>query len=131
MSSQSDSEDVLRDWKVPVLAPDHKQPQRTTAQTVAVLSEVADERQRQDEKWGPVSRPPLEWLAIAAEEFGEVSERVVKGWVPPESDFDADGYRTELIQLAAVCVSAVECLDYGTAGLGRTYPLKEARGGSA
>lgn len=96
--------------------------QRTTAQAAAVLEDVAHERQRQDEKWGAVSRPPLEWLGIAAEEFGEVAEKVVKGWVPPENDFDAEGYRTELVQLAAVCVSAVECLDHGTAGLGRVYP---------
>jgi NTP pyrophosphatase (non-canonical NTP hydrolase) len=92
-----------------------------TPQAASVLEDVAHERQRQDEKWGPCQRPPLEWLGIIAEEFGEVAEKVVKGWVPPESDFDAAGYRTELIQLAACCVSAVECLDYGTAGLGRTY----------
>lgn len=67
-------------------------------------------------KWGVVSRPPLEWLAILGEEFGEVAEKVTKGWVPPESNFDIEGYRTELIQLAAVCVSAVENLDYGAAG---------------
>jgi hypothetical protein len=92
-----------------------------TTQAESVLVDVADERQRQDEKWGPCSRPPLEWLGIIAEEFGEVAEKVVKGWVPPESDFDAAGYRLELIQLAACAVSAVENLDYGTAGLGRTY----------
>lgn len=103
------------------------QPAHSTPQTTSVLHEVAHERQRQDEKWGPVTRPPLEWLGIAAEEFGEVAEKVVKGWVPPESDFDAGGYRTELIQLAAVCVSAVECLDHGTAGLGRIYPPEDAR----
>lgn len=93
-----------------------------TPQAASVLDDIAHERQRQDQKWGPCQRPPLEWLAIIAEEFGEVAEKVVKGWVPPESDFDAAGYREELIQLAACCVSAVECHDYGTAGLGRTYP---------
>lgn len=90
-----------------------------TPYTTSVLLDVAGERRRQDHKWGPVSRPPLEWLAILAEEFGEVAEIVSKGWVPPESDFDAYGYREELVQTAAVCVSALECLDYGTAGLGR------------
>ncbi len=90
-----------------------------TPYTINVMRDVARERQRQDEKWGPVSRPPLEWLSILAEEFGEVAEHVTKGWVPPESDFDREGYRTELIQTAAVCASAVECLDYGAAGLGR------------
>lgn len=127
--SQSDREDVRRDWTVPVIEPG-LQPRvpptdiLATPYTTNVLRDVADERKRQDERWGPVSRPPLEWFAIAGEEYGEVAEHVVKGWVPPESDFDREGYRTELIQLAAVCVSAVENLDYGTAGLGRTYPEK-------
>lgn len=109
--------EMRRDWNVPVIDPDLKP--RTTSNTAVVLADVARERQRQDAKWGSVSRPPLEWLAIAVEEFGEVAEIVTKGWVPPESKFDAYGYREELIQLAAVCVSAVECLDFGTAGLDR------------
>lgn len=86
--------------------------------TQAVLDEVCDERVRQDGLWGIVTRNPLEWFSIAGEEYGEVAKHVTKGFVPPESDFDQDGYRTELIQLAAVCVSAVEDLDYGAAGLG-------------
>jgi NTP pyrophosphatase (non-canonical NTP hydrolase) len=93
-----------------------------TGQTSMVLLDVARERQRQDEKWGPCARPPLEWLGIIAEEFGEVAEKVVKGWVPPEGAFDAAGYREELMHLAASSVSAAESLDYGTAGLGRIYP---------
>lgn len=108
------------------MGPAHKSSRFVTHQTASVLDDVADERQRQDEKWGISAREPLSWLAIAAEEFGEVAEKVVKGWVPPENDFDAAGYRDELIQLAAVCVSAVECFDYGAAGFGRTYPTKGA-----
>lgn len=84
--------------------------------THTILADVAAERERQSQKWGVVSRPPLEWFAILGEEFGEVAEKVTEGYVPPESDFDKQGYRTELIQVAAVAVSAVENLDYGAAG---------------
>lgn len=81
-----------------------------------VLRDVGDERMRQDDKWGIVSRSPLEWLAIIAEEFGEVAMEVTQGCVPPESGLNRPAYRKELIQLAACCVSAVEDLDYGQAG---------------
>lgn len=80
--------------------------------TGPVLLEVLKERGRQDLKWGNRrSYTPLQWFAVAGEEYGEVAEHVTKGFVPPESDFDAAGYRKELIQLAAVCVAAVEGLD--------------------
>lgn len=87
--------------------------------TDEVLRLVDDERHRQDEKWGVVDRPPLEWLPIIAEEFGEVATEICKGCVPPESEngLDVAAYRNELLQLAAVCVAAVENIDYGAAGL--------------
>lgn len=92
---------------------------RLTSYTLAILADVSAERERQDAKWGSSHYSPLEWFAVAGEEYGEVAEYVTKGFVPPESNFDAAGYRNELIQLAAVCVAAVEDLDYGAAGLGR------------
>jgi hypothetical protein len=80
--------------------------------TGLVLLEVLKERGRQDLKWGQRrGYDPLQWLAVAGEEYGEVARHVTQGFVPPESDFDAAGYRKELIQLAAVCVAAVEDLD--------------------
>lgn len=74
-----------------------------------VLGEVSQERQRQDDRFGEQNRPPIEWLAILAEEFGEVSREVVDGHFGDEGI--RDNYRTELIQLAAVAVAAAQCLD--------------------
>jgi len=77
-----------------------------------VYAEVKAERIRQDELWGVQDHHPVEWLSILGEEFGEVSKAVCeahfKGY---ESTGNWDNYRTELIQVAAVAVSMVECLD--------------------
>lgn len=67
-----------------------------------VLFDVAYERVHQDRKWGAdrnlVDR---QWLPILVEEVGEVSEAIL----------EEGGLRDELIQVAAVAVAWVECLD--------------------
>jgi hypothetical protein len=93
-----------------------------------VLLEVLSERGRQDAKWGmqnhfnygdyiPIptadaardlcdQRHKLgvgSWADIALEEFAEAVEEALAGNSP--------ALRTELIQLAAVCVAWVECID--------------------
>jgi len=68
-----------------------------------VLNEVRKERWRQDAKWGVQNHPPLYWLGILGEEFGEVSKAMIED--QPRST------REELIQVAAVAVAAVECGD--------------------
>lgn len=65
-----------------------------------VLSAVIAERQRQDTKWGVQDRSIIEWLAILAEEFGEVSDEVVE--VHFGRKVDIADYRQEMIQVAAV-----------------------------
>ena len=87
-----------------------------TAQTFNALEAVAKERQRQDSKWGEQSHSPELWLAILVEEVGEVAKEVAESQAKP---LDVGAYRTELIQVAAVAISAIESLDYGAAGLGR------------
>lgn len=74
-----------------------------------VMQEVLMERDYQDAKWGVQDRSPVEWLAILAEEFGEVSQEVVD--IHFGREFDFSNYRKELVQLAAVAAAAVECLD--------------------
>ena len=69
-----------------------------------VLNEVAEERERQDAKWGEQNHDPAIWLAILAEEFGEIGKEVLE----PEP---TDNYRRELVQLAAVAVAAIESFD--------------------
>lgn len=80
--------------------------QRST--TSLVLLEVMRERDQQDEKWGVQRHVQALWLAILAEEFGEVAKEVVDG-------VDLANLRVELIQTAAVAVSFIEALDRGDA----------------
>lgn len=81
-------------------------------ETNSVLSEVQEERRRQDEKWGTQNHTPPEWLSILGEEFGEVCKAVCEAHFSGyESTGNWENYRTELIQLAAVAVAMVECLD--------------------
>ena len=73
--------------------------------TVAVLYDVAAERDRQDKKWGVQRHDPQWWLVILAEEVGEVARAIFES--------DTKDYREELIQVAAVAVAAIESLDAG------------------
>ncbi len=96
-----------------------------TANTLMVLRDVARERERQDEKWGPQSHSPEWWLAILAEEVGEAAQEVLGLRFGDDAKAHGD-LRAELLHVAAVAVSAIETLDYGEAGRGRNpNPEKE------
>jgi len=97
-----------------------------TGQTFKVLHDVARERQRQDRRWGEQSHPPELWLAILTEEVGEVAKEIAESSVRP---LDVAAYREELVQVAGVAISAIEALDYGAAGLGRSHaPAPDSEG---
>lgn len=95
-----------------------------------ILSEVEEERVRQDEKWGEQNHPFTgfspdyatavanaarntcdeqfqkaegTWQHILEEEVYEAMEQVAHG--------NSEAFRTELIQVAAVVVAMIECLD--------------------
>lgn len=71
----------------------------------AVVSAIDAEWQRQDAKWGTDRHlDPLLWLAILAEEFGEVAEAVLER--------DAAGIEKELTQVAAVCAQWLAARDF-------------------
>lgn len=83
-----------------------------------ILAEVAQERVRQNNKFGPQNHSPMEWLPILMEEVGEAAKAAL------EPHFQAKGYadkydgtmnlfefRKEMIQVAAVAVAMVESLD--------------------
>lgn len=77
-------------------------------ETKKILEEVEQERFEQDAKWGVQNHQPFVWLAILGEEVGEVNKAVI------EFNFGSQSlaeYRKELIQVAAVAVAMVECLD--------------------
>jgi NTP pyrophosphatase (non-canonical NTP hydrolase) len=59
------------------------------------------ERERQDEKWGVQNHNPDYWLSILGEEQGEVCRAVCER--------KSRDYREELVHVAAVAVSMLEC----------------------
>ena len=70
------------------------------------LQLVADERQRQDHKWGTV-RGHLShdrWLSILVEEAGESAEAM--------NDHDQGHLREEVVQVAAVCIAWLQHGDF-------------------
>lgn len=77
-----------------------------------VLDEIYSERVRQDEKWGQQDHAPAEWLMILGEEVGEVNKAALETFFKyKDADNDYSKYREELIQVAAVAVAMIECLD--------------------
>lgn len=77
-----------------------------------VYFEVAQERNRQDEKWGEQNHHPVEWLAILGEEFGEACKAACEAnFAGYEHTGDYSQYRSELIQIAAVAIAAIESFD--------------------
>ncbi len=78
-----------------------------------VFFDVNLERYRQDKMWGEQNHDPHTWLAVLSEEVGEYSAAVLnevflRNPLPPGHTM-----RDELVQIAAVAVAAVECLDRG------------------
>jgi NTP pyrophosphatase (non-canonical NTP hydrolase) len=70
---------------------------------MTIYQEVALERARQDNKWGRQEHSPYGWLTILGEETGEACRAALEG--------NARQYRKEMIQVAAVAIAAIECLD--------------------
>jgi NTP pyrophosphatase (non-canonical NTP hydrolase) len=74
---------------------------------VQVLTDVDQERNRQDSKWGRQRHDNGTWLMILGEEFGEVCQamQVKMGW---GKDTDTSNLYEELTHLAAVAVAVAE-----------------------
>jgi len=73
-----------------------------------VLSDVVAERTRQDAKWGEQNHDPFLYLTILGEEYGEACNAAL------EAKFGKGTIthlREELVQIAAVAVALVECID--------------------
>ncbi|QDP44245.1 hypothetical protein KGG70_gp39 [Streptomyces phage Celia] len=108
---------------------------KTVTPTERVLAEVADERTKQDERWGEQNHPLIGGLTpkprlvaeYAREEnhWQEINKHRVRlgamGWdsIAAEELFEAVSARdlaearAEYVQLAAVAVAAVEAIDRG------------------
>jgi len=73
----------------------------------AVLSQIVNERLKQDAMWGKQRHDHGTWLAILVEEVGEVSQamQVNQSWGKKS---DAGDLYNELVQVAAVAVAIAE-----------------------
>jgi NTP pyrophosphatase (non-canonical NTP hydrolase) len=83
-----------------------------------IFEEISAERKRQDDKWGIQDHSPLVWVGVITEEVGEVAKAVIDSYIPEmkqicQAELLINGYRRELIQVAAVAVSMIECLERG------------------
>ena len=73
-----------------------------------VLREVNDERRRQDDKWGEQNHDPFCYLTILMEEVGELAQAALHARFGGHA---AGTMRKEAVQVAAVAVAIIECLD--------------------
>lgn len=81
------------------------------------VSDVLDERGRQDRKWGEQNHAPTVWLAILTEEVGELAQTILADRLgAAEHSSHSEDMRTEAVQAAAVAVAFVEYLDRQGAG---------------
>ena len=74
-----------------------------------VLQDVSDERIRQINKWGPQHHDDPTWMLILGEEVGEVAKSIIDRIHSGKTDIAET--RKELVQVAAVAVAWLECLD--------------------
>lgn len=88
-----------------------------------IINEIKEERERQDSKWGKQNHCPKTWLMILGEEVGEANKAVLESAtyangklvsIDATKLIEGKGcYREELVQIAAVALAMVECLDRG------------------
>lgn len=73
-----------------------------------VTTDVFAEISRQRVKWGEQNHNTAWWLVILGEEYGEACEEALNNNF---SGATSENYRKEMVQLAAVALSAIESLD--------------------
>lgn len=73
-----------------------------------IMDDILEERDRQDAKRGVQNHLPIEWIAVLTEEVGEASQEALRIHFGGKSK---DDYRHELVQVAAVAMAMIECLD--------------------
>jgi NTP pyrophosphatase (non-canonical NTP hydrolase) len=80
--------------------------------TDRVLQEVLAERIRQDSKWGEQNCHDFEWVSIMTEEVGESAQAANEAnFKSGKTRGDFSHLRAELVQVAAVAVAWIECID--------------------
>ncbi len=78
---------------------------------IDVFNNVAEERIKQDTKWGVQNHSPEAWMLILMEEVGEASKELLEYNFTFQSGISLTSYRKEMVQVAAVAIAAIECFD--------------------
>lgn len=73
-----------------------------------IISEIKAETRNQNRKWGEQNHSPEWWMQILMEEVGEASKALLEYKFGNRMLFN---YREEMIQVAAVALSMLECFD--------------------
>lgn len=91
----------------------HVKDEYAEPRSTGIAGEILDERRRQDKKWGEQNHGLCGWIAILTEEVGEAAREACDYELnnDPIGENTLDRYREELIQVAAVAIAAIECLD--------------------
>lgn len=81
---------------------------------------ILAERTRQDEQWGVQNHHPAYWLAILGKQVGQFGSAILNR----EWWHDREGatviLRNEAVQVAAVALAIIECIDAGEMPVGLT-----------
>lgn len=72
------------------------------------IPDILTERERQNAKWGVQNHDAPVWLAILTEEVGEAAQALLHDQF---GGVHAGTLRDELVQVAAVAVQWIECID--------------------
>lgn len=76
-----------------------------------ILSDIIKELDRQRLKWGEQNHAPEWWLAILGEEVGEANKAALEAHFKDHyRNAEWSEYEKELIQVAAVAISAIESM---------------------
>ena len=73
-----------------------------------IFEQIREERERQDAKWGEQNHLPFVWCSILGEEVGEVNKAALEYYF---ANIPIDDYKKELVQVAAVAVAMLECIE--------------------
>lgn len=92
-------------------------PGRYPDEMIRAMRDTLDERKRQDKLWGERrGHDPFVWTAILMEEVGEFCEDALKARFDPSGhvrEHRVRHIRTEAVQIAAVALCIIECIDSG------------------
>lgn len=78
---------------------------------IAALDQILDERKRMEKAYGEQNQDPFAWQCLLGGEFGDTAKAIL------EHRFSlgrVEDIEKEAIQMAAVALAFVECLERGT-----------------